>query len=106
MRAETYPRIQARLDILSAALALVAAMIVVFSLLEGERLWTRWLVFVPAAVASLPLVFPHRSARQRARKIAATLLVIWCLVAIASVGIFYLPSAIVMIVAAARGRHT
>lgn len=76
-----------------------------FSLLEGESLWTRWLLLVPAAVASLPLALPQGRGRQRARVIAAVLLVCWCLLAIASAGILYLPSAIAMIVVAARGRR-
>jgi hypothetical protein len=105
MHADAHPRPRSRLDILPPGLALAAAAIGMFSLLEGESLWTRWLLLVPAAVASLPLAFRHGRGRQRARVIAAVLLVFWCLLAIASAGILYLPSAIAMIVVAARGRR-
>lgn len=105
MRADTHPRPQPWLDIAPPALALAAVTVGFVSLLEGESLWTRWLLIVPVAAASLPLAFPLGRGRRRARVIAAVLLVCWCLVAIASVGILYLPSAIAMIVAAVRGRR-
>jgi hypothetical protein len=105
VRADSYPRPLPWLDIVPPALALAAATVGFVALLEGESLWTRWLLFVPAAAASLPLAFPRRRGRQRARVIAAVLLVCWCLVSIASVGILYLPSAIAMVVAAVRGRR-
>jgi hypothetical protein len=105
VRAESRPRAQSRLDLLSAGLGVAAAVVALATLLGGESVWTRWLVLVPAAVGSLPLVFAGWRARQRARVVAAVLLVCWCLLAIASVGILYLPSAIAMIVAAVRGRH-
>ncbi len=103
--AESRPHPRPWLDLLPAGLGLVGAAIAFFSLLGGESVWTRWLVLVPAAVGSLPLAFAHWRARQRARVIAAALLVCWCLLAIASVGVLYVPSAIAMIVAAVLGRH-
>jgi hypothetical protein len=105
MRAESRPRPRLWLDLVPAVLGLVAAVVAFVTLLDGESAWTRWLVLVPAAVASLPLAFEHWRARQRARVVASVLLVCWCVLAIASAGILYLPSAIAMIVAAVRGRR-
>jgi hypothetical protein len=106
MRADAQPRPwRPGLDAVPPGLALAAGVIGVLTVLEGESLWTRWLLLAPAAVASLPLAFPHGRRRQRARVLVAVLLCCWCLVAIASVGILYLPSAVAMIVAARRGRR-
>jgi hypothetical protein len=105
MRADSHSRPQPWLDVVPPALALGAAAVGEASLLEGESLWTRWLLFVPVAAATLPFAFAVGRGRQRARVVGAVLLVCWCLVAIASVGVLYLPSAIAMIVTAVRGRR-
>jgi hypothetical protein len=105
VRSETHPHDRLWLDVVPAGLGLAAAIAAFVSLLGGESAWTRWLVLVPAAVAALPLGFADGRARQRARVAAAALLTCWCLLALASVGILYAPSALAMIVAAVRGRR-
>jgi hypothetical protein len=76
-------------------------------LLAGdEQWWTIWLLFVPAAAALIPLVLAPGWPRQAGRIAAALVLVAWCLVALASVGLFYMPAAAAMVVAAIRGRRS
>jgi hypothetical protein len=75
------------------------------SVVLDEPWWTIWLLFVPAAVAALPLAVPAGRGRRVARIAAAILLVVWCLLALASVGLFYIPAALAMVAAAIRGRH-
>lgn len=93
------------IDLAAAGLALAAAVVASFLVLDGESWWTIWLLFAPAAVACAPLVVAGR-ARRVARIVAAILLVLWCLLALASVGIFYVPSAVVTIAAAIRARRS
>jgi hypothetical protein len=93
------------LDVLAVALAAAAATLASFSLLEGESWWIVWLLFVPVAVAALPLALAAGRGREVARIVASVLLLFWCALALASVGLFYLPSAIVLLTATVRGRR-
>jgi uncharacterized membrane protein len=92
------------LDLLPAALAVAAAIVALLSLLDGESAWVRALVLAPALVACVPPALADERSRQRARAVVAVLLAAWCLVAIASAGLLYVPSAIAMAVLALRGR--
>jgi hypothetical protein len=96
-------RVGLSLEIAAVAFALVAALVSLL-LIGDEQWWTIWLLFVPVAVAGFPLVLAEGRPRQVARIVAAILLVAWCLIALASVGLFYLLSAAVMVTAAIRGR--
>jgi hypothetical protein len=97
----------ARLSPERAAVALALGAAVVSLVLVGdEEWWTISLLFVPAAIAVFPLVFAVRRPRQIARIVAAILLVAWCVIAAASVGLFYLPAAVAMMTAAVRGRRS
>jgi hypothetical protein len=91
------------LESIPALLALAAGVVAV-SIVLDEPWWTIWLLFVPAAVAALPLAVPAGRTRRIARIVAAALLVIWCLLALASVGLFYIPAALAMLIAAIRNR--
>ncbi|MGH2995962.1 MAG: hypothetical protein ACRDN6_02860 [Gaiellaceae bacterium] len=93
------------IDLAAAGLALAAAVASSFLVLEGESWWTIWLLFAPVAVACAPLVVAGR-ARRAARIVAAVLLSLWCLLALASVGIFYVPSAVATVAAAVRARRS
>jgi hypothetical protein len=93
------------LEFAAVAFALVAALVSLV-LVGDEEWWTIWLLFVPVPVAGLPLVIAEGRARQIARIVAAILLLAWCVVALASVGLFYLPAAAAMITAAVRGRRS
>ena len=54
------------------------------------------LILVPAAVVPLPLLVPGRAFRVG----AATVMAIWCLLAAASIGMFFVPCLLLMIIAA------
>lgn len=90
------------LELLPPFLALAAAALAL-TLIGDEAWWTIWLLFVPAAIAASPISISPGRGRQIARIVAAVLLVAWCLVALASVGLFYVPAAVAMIVGAIRG---
>jgi hypothetical protein len=89
------------LDAVAAVLTLAAALVAV-ALVGDEAWWTYWLLFVPVAVACLPLALPPGRPRRPGRIAAAILLFAWCAVAAASVGMLYLPAAVAMTVAATR----
>jgi hypothetical protein len=56
------------------------------------------LIFVPAAVVPLPLLVSGRVFRVG----AATVMAIWCWIASASIGMFFAPCLLLMIIAAKR----
>jgi hypothetical protein len=68
------------------------------SLFQTEGAWILIVVSVPVLVASIPMVARHRTART----VSAVLLWIGCVVGMWSVGMFFIPAAIVMTVAATR----
>jgi hypothetical protein len=89
-------------DLVPLVLALAASAFAVAVAVDAdESWWVVWLVLVPAAVAAAPLAFPPER-RRPARAVAAVLLAAWSLVALASVGMYFLPAALAMAVAAAR----
>jgi hypothetical protein len=95
----------ASLDLVAAGLALAAAIASFGTVLDQESWLIVWLLFAPVAAASLPLAVSGVRARQVARIVASILLLGWCVIAAASVGLFYLPSAVAMIASAIRGRR-
>jgi hypothetical protein len=68
------------------------------SLFQTEGAWVLVVVSVPVLVALVPVLVRRRAARI----VSAVLLWIGCVVGMWSVGLFFLPAAIVMTVAAAR----
>jgi hypothetical protein len=68
------------------------------SLFQTEGAWIFIVVSVPVLVALIPMVARHR----RARTASAVLLWIGCLVGMWSIGMFFIPAAIAMTVAATR----
>jgi hypothetical protein len=56
------------------------------------------LILVPAAVVPLPLLVPGRAVRVG----AAVVMGIWCWLASASIGLFFVPCVLLLIVAAKR----
>ena len=56
------------------------------------------LILVPAAVVPLPLFAPGRAVRVG----AAAVMVIWCALCAASIGMFFVPCLLLMIIAAKR----
>jgi hypothetical protein len=68
------------------------------SIFQTEGSWVLVVVSVPVLVALVPVLVRHRSARI----VSAVLLWTLCVVGMWSVGIFFIPAAIVMTVAAAR----
>ncbi len=68
------------------------------SLLATEGVWILIVVSVPVLVALVPVFVPRRTARI----VSAALLWIGCVIALASIGMFFIPAAIAMTVAAAR----
>lgn len=59
-------------------------------------------LLVPVAITAIPLVVDGRSTRRTARLLAAALLLGWVLVSIASVGLLYLPSVLLIALSATR----
>jgi hypothetical protein len=68
------------------------------SVFQTDGAWVLAVVSVPVLVALVPVLVHHRAARI----VSAVLLWIGCVVGIFSVGMFFLPAAIVMTVAARR----
>ena len=60
--------------------------------------WILFVVSVPVVLALIPILVPRRGARI----IAAVLLWACCVIAAASIGLFFVPAAILMTVAAIR----
>ncbi len=73
------------------------------TLLEEQPEEILRVVAIALALAGFPLALNRTRFRTRARAIAAALLLVGSLLGSASVGVFYLPSAVAMTVAAARG---
>lgn len=59
-------------------------------------------LLVPVAITAIPLVVNGPSTRRMARLLAAALLLGWVLVSLASVGLLYLPSVLLIAVSATR----
>ena len=59
-------------------------------------------LLVPVAITAIPLVVDGPSTRRTARLLAAALLLGWVLVSIASVGLLYLPSVLLIALSATR----
>jgi hypothetical protein len=103
-----------RFSLLALAAAVIGALVVLFAPLytscgsdtacRGDSAvavnggWILVVVSVPVALALLPVVIHHRAVRT----VAAILLWACCVIALLSVGIFFVPTAILMTIAAAR----
>ena len=68
------------------------------SMFQTNGAWVLVVVSVPVLVALIPILVRHRAARI----VSAVLLWMGCVVGMWSVGMFFVPAAIVMTVAAAR----
>jgi hypothetical protein len=68
------------------------------SLFQANGAWILVVVAVPVLVASIPLLFPHR----RTRIVATVLLWMGCVVALWSVGSFFVPATILMTIAGSQ----
>jgi hypothetical protein len=68
---------------------------------EGEAAYVR--VLLPTLVVVVPLLLPQPGARRVASGVAATLFGLYALLGMMSIGVFYVPPAIVLAFAA-RGR--
>jgi hypothetical protein len=68
------------------------------SMFQTNGAWVLGVVSVPVLVALIPVLIRHRGARI----LSAVLLWIGCVVGMWSIGIFFVPAAIAMTVAAAR----
>lgn len=60
---------------------------------------------IPVLISAVPLFLQRTPARKLSQRLAAGLLVIGVMLGAASVGMFYIPSALAMVVAAARPRN-
>ena len=69
------------------------------SMFQVNGAWVLVVVSVPVLVALIPVLVRHRSARI----VSAVLLWIGCVVGMWSVGLFFVPAAILMTIAASRG---
>ncbi len=74
------------------------------SLLEHEGPSVLLLLAVPAVIAALGVVASHSPARKAVRATSAGLLVAFVFLGLMSIGVFYLPSAVAMMVATAKTR--
>jgi hypothetical protein len=75
------------------------------SLLQEQGPSVALILVVPLLVAGVALVLQWTRWRRNAALIAGTLMVALSVVAILSIGIFYLPSAIAMFLTASRSEH-
>jgi hypothetical protein len=73
------------------------------SLIASEGTSVLIVLVVPAIIALVPVLLRHRPAAQPARIAAAVLMGIGVFLALMSVGIFYVPALVALIVAAATG---
>jgi len=89
-----------RLVILSLALALVAP-VLVLALYDPARSYFLYL-FIPAVVALMPLA----SERGLALAIATTLMVLFVVLELLTIGVFYMPAAAAMAAALAVRRRS
>jgi hypothetical protein len=70
------------------------------SLLQQEGGWVLFVAAVPVLVAAVPLGLRRTRWRRNAALVAGTLLVAFSVVGAASIGLFYLPGAVAMFMAA------
>lgn len=92
------------IDVFAALLALAAfvlSMIVILTQQDGAAWFAPLVVAIPAVVAFLPLVLPQ-PLRRAARIAAMVALLAVYVVAGLSVGIYFLPSLVLMVVSVAR----
>ena len=78
------------------------------TLLEANGLWVLWLLFIPIVLTGLVLLairFTHPGQVRRRVMLwpPAVVLLAFCAVAIASIGMLYLPTALALLVAAIAG---
>ncbi len=78
------------------------------TLVEANGLWVLWLLLIPILLSGLaPLAIRFTGTAQARRKallwLAALALLAFCVVGIFSIGPFYLPSALALLVTAAIG---
>jgi hypothetical protein len=72
------------------------------SLVSYEGLWVLGLLAVPVTIAMMAVLIPRRGVR-----VASTaLLWVFCVLGLASVGLFFVPAAVLMTVAAATSDRT
>ena len=69
------------------------------SMFQENGAWVLFVVSVPVLVALIPVLFRHHNARI----VASVLLWAGCLVGMWSVGMFFVPAAILMTIAASQG---
>jgi hypothetical protein len=75
------------------------------SLIDNEGVSVLIVLLVPVMIAAIPVLLRHRPAAQAARTTAAVLMAIGVVLALLSIGIFYLPALVALVVAAATGRR-
>jgi hypothetical protein len=63
------------------------------TLAETNGPGTYFVLAIPVIVAGMPLLFRSRAVRM----LSAVLLLVWVAIGIASIGLFYIPSAVVMV---------
>lgn len=91
------------------AVALLFAVIPVYggdsseTLIEHEGTWVLLVVLAPALVAAVPLALPL-AWRRGALMAVATIAVLFVLVTGFTVGLFFLPTAVLLVIAARRAR--
>ena len=78
------------------------------TLLEANGLWVLWLLLIPILITGLVLLtirFTHPGQARRKALLwpPAVVLLVFCVVAIASIGMLYLPTALALLVAAIAG---
>lgn len=69
--------------------------------LEGGGTWIASIVLIPVLLASVPLLIHRREARI----ISGSLLLVFCMVGAASIGLLYLPAAILLIASGVKTRE-
>lgn len=95
------------IDVLAAVLALAAfvlSLIVILTQEDGAAWFAPLVVAIPAVVAFLPIVL-REPARHRARVAAMVIMLAVFIVTGLSVGVFFLPSLVLMTVSAMRPRE-
>ena len=81
------------------------------TLLEANGLWVLWLLMTPILLSALPLLsirftHPGQARRKALLWLPAVVLLAFCTVGIFSIGLFYLPVALALLVAAVGGSVT
>jgi hypothetical protein len=75
------------------------------SLIDNEGRSVLLVLLVPVVIAVIPVLLRHRPVAQAARTAAVVLMGIGVLLALLSIGIFYVPALVALGVAAATGRR-